>query len=163
MDDRPLEHLRALLDDFDTAMLVTRTPSGELRSRPMAVADKAGDAELWFVTSLDSGKVDEIATDGHVNVTMQSTAAFISISGQAQVVRDQARLAELWQERWKVWFPEGKDEPSAALLRVRPEQVEYWDVSGTKGVRHVWEAAKAYARGSRPEAAKGVHGSLKIH
>jgi general stress protein 26 len=43
------DKLGELLADFESAMLVTRTAAGELRSRPMAVAvdDRRKVAELW--------------------------------------------------------------------------------------------------------------------
>ena len=44
------EKLRELLEDFDAAMLVTRTGAGQLRSRPMAVADIERGGTMWFVT-----------------------------------------------------------------------------------------------------------------
>src|SRR5258708_38367100 len=77
------DKLRELLADFDSAMLVTRTAAGELRSRPMAVADVEPGGCLWVVTERHSGKLEEIAHDDHVNVAMQTKWKFVSISGRA--------------------------------------------------------------------------------
>ncbi len=163
MNEAPEAQMKRLLASFDSAMLVTRTPEGELRSRPMMLADKEGGSELWFATSIASGKTHEIETDAHVNVSMQSDSAFVSVAGHAHVVRDRTKIAELWREHWKVWFPEGQDDPELALICVSPELVEYWDMRGAKGVRYAWEAAKAYVRGSKPESERGTHGALKMH
>ena len=78
------DKLQDLLKDFDAAMLVTRTTDGQLRSRPMMLAEVDANGGLWFVTGGDSGKIEELAHDHHVNVAMQSKWKFVSISGRAK-------------------------------------------------------------------------------
>jgi general stress protein 26 len=153
------EKLHELLADFDSAMLVTRTAAGELRSRPMAVADLEESGELWFVTERHSGKLEEIARDGHVNVAMQSQMKFVSISGMAVAVDDPRKVAEVWNEGWKVWFPGGKDDPTLTLLKVDVDRGEYWDNSGMSGIKYLIEAGKAYLSGTKPD----VTGDPKVH
>lgn len=140
-----------LLVGFENAMLVTRSTAGELRARPMAVAQVESDNDLWFVTGTGSGKMDEIATDPHVCVTFQSSSQFASLSGQATMVRDPQKIDQLWKEAWKVWFPEGKRDPSLVLLRVEAQEGEYWDRSGVKGLKYLFQAGRAYLQGTRPD------------
>ena len=153
------DKLRELLQDFDVAMLVTRTAGGQLRSRPMALADVQPDGTLWFLTQRDSGKLEEIAQDKHVNVALQSKLKFLSISGTATAVEDRAKVAEIWNESWKVWFPGGKDDPALLLVRVQGDTGEYWDNSGSNGIKYLIEAGKAYLSGTRP----AVDNDPKIH
>lgn len=165
MDILPDDKLRDLLTDFDAAMLVTRTPAGELRSRPMAVADIQPDGVMWFITERYSGKLDEISRDNHVNVSMQSERKFVSISGRAVAVDDARKVAELWNEAWRVWFPGGKDDPTLVLLKVQGEHGEYWDNSGTSGIKYLIEAGKAYLTGTKPrevESDPKVHGKVAM-
>src|SRR5690606_15092445 len=115
------EKLRDLLRDFDHAMLVTRAANGQLRSRPMVLSDVEDEGTLWFLTQRQSGKMEEIASDEHVNVALQARTKFVSISGKAHAVNDRHKLSELWNEAWKVWFPEGKDDPTLTLLKVTGE------------------------------------------
>jgi general stress protein 26 len=154
-DDKLLE----LLSDFDSAMLVTRTATGELRSRPMVVADAEPGGRLWFVTDRHSGKLEEIAGDDHVNVAMQSKSKFVSISGRAVAVDDVRKVAEVWNEAWRVWFPGGKDDLSLVLLKVQGDAGEYWDYSGVGGIKYLIEAGKAYLSGTKPDVA----GDAKMH
>jgi len=156
----PYEKLRELLKDFSHAMLVTRTGNGELRSRPMAVADVEPGGLLWFITERHSGKIEEIAHDNHVNVAMQTKFKFVSISGTATVVEERRKVAELWNEAWKVWFPGGKDDPTLILLKVQGDAGEYWDNSGLSGVKYLIEAGKAYLSGTKPE---DVERDAKVH
>jgi general stress protein 26 len=159
------DKLRDLLSDFDSAMLVTRTATGELRSRPMAVADVEPGGCLWFVTERHSGKLEEIARDDHVNVAMQSRWKFVSISGRAVAVDDARKVAEVWNEAWRVWFPGGKDDPSLVLLKVQGDAGEYWDNSGVSGIKYLIAAGKAYLSGTKPREVEGdpkVHGKVAM-
>jgi general stress protein 26 len=164
MSTTPEDKFRELIDDFDAAMLVTRTPAGELRSRPMAVAEVEPSGTLWFMTQSDSGKMDEIADDDHVNVVMQSKLKFVSISGRVTPMKDRAKAAELWNEGWKTWFPGGKDDPKLMLLKVDGETGEYWDNSGSSGIKYAIEAGKAYLSGTRPDVERDpkIHGKVDL-
>jgi general stress protein 26 len=156
--------LRELLNEFGVAMFVTRTPDGDLRGRPMALADAEPDGTLWFATDRHSGKVDELAADGHVAVTLQSATKFISLSGTAAAVDDRAKLAQLWKVEWKVWFPGGKDDPDVVLLRVEGSKGEYWDNSGTSGLKYLIAAGKALVTGTRPDVGEDptVHAKVSL-
>ena len=159
------DKLRDLLSDFDSAMLVTRTATGQLRSRPMAVADVEPGGCLWFVTERHSGKLEEIARDDHVNVAMQSRWKFVSISGRAVAVDDARKVADVWNEAWRVWFPGGKDDPSLVLLKVQGDEGEYWDNSGVSGIKYLIAAGKAYLSGTKPREVEGdpkVHGKVAM-
>ncbi len=150
MSQTEREHLYGLIKDFDSAMLVTLAEDGSLRSRPMAIAGCEPAGPLYFVTNVDSPKVHELEHDDRVNVSLQGKTQFASVSGTARVVQDRALVASLWKEQWKVWFPNGKDDPSLCLLIVDPIEAEYWDQGGSKGLKYLFEAARAYANGTRP-------------
>jgi len=151
-DAEKRERLRKLIAEFDTAMLVTHGPDG-LRSRPLAIAKQGhdpADEVLYFSTAIDSGKVADLQSHAEVNVSMQDKRQFISLSGRARVTRDRALIDRLWAEDWKIWFPQGKDDPSLSILIVEPREAAYWDMSGGAGLKYLFESAKAYVTGSRP-------------
>ena len=158
------DKLRDLLDGFEHAMLVTRATDGQLRSCPMVLADAEEDGTLWFMTQRQSGKVQEITRDDHVNVAMQSSTKFVSISGLAEMVEDRQKVDQLWNEAWKVWFPKGKGDPTLALLRVDGKSGEYWDQGGVNGIKYLIEAGKAYLHGTRPDLDDDpkVHGKVDL-
>ncbi len=147
----PVAHLKQMLKEFTTAMLVTRRDDGGLRSRPMAIAEARVDGVIYFSTAIDSPKIEELASDSRVNVALQSGSRFVSITGRARVVRDRALIERLWSEAWRVWFPGGKDDPTLCLIAVEPEEAEYWDQSGAKGIKSMFQMAKAYVSGAQPE------------
>lgn len=151
-----------LLREFDTAMLVTRSADGSMDARPMAVAQVEDDGQLWFVTDRNSGKIADLGMDSEVAITMQSSNKFVSLSGSASTVDDQAKVEELWSEAWKVWFPDGKNSEHIVLLRIRPTRGEYWDNSGLNGVKYLLRAGTAYLQGKRPETDSSTNASVTL-
>lgn len=146
------EHVHELLQDFSTVMLVTSEGAGratKLRARPMNVAALADDCTLTFVTSIDTAKVDE-AQGSAVQVVAQGRTVFVSMSGRAEVVRDRDRIEAAWKPADQVYFPKGKDDPSLCLILFHPDEAELWDVSGAKGLRYLFDAAKALLSGEKP-------------
>ena len=155
------KHLYDLIEGFGTAMLVT-CKSGGLHARPMAVAQIEHGADAYFATSIDSPKVAEIEADPHVLLTFQSNSKFASVEGEAAVVRDRALIDKLWSSEWKMWFPQGKDDPSLCILKVHPKSAEFWDNSGGKGMKYLFEGAKAVLQGHKPEIGEDQHGKVQL-
>src|SRR5690606_35197899 len=112
-DTQTIEELYELSEDIEIAMLTTRRTDGQLVSRPMATQDRAPGADLWFVTSIETDKMDELATDPNVNLAYydMKSREYVSVSGTARTVRDREKIRELYHRDWKAWFP-GDDEQS---------------------------------------------------
>jgi general stress protein 26 len=157
------EHFFDLLTKFDTAILVTRTPSGTMHGRPLIIADKELDGTLWFLTSVQSMKVAELATDSRALVSMQNSKQFIVAHGVAEIVSDRAKVGELWTETQRVWF-KGKDDPDIAVVRFSPVEAEFWDNAGALGIAFALRAAKAMVT-HEPLADRGdpkAHGKVPL-
>ena len=150
MHDEAIEKLDKLVRSFDTAMLVTRSLEGELRARPMAIADRDEAATLYFVTRAENEKLEEILADPQVAVTLQSEDRYLSISGEARVLTDQNLTDELWSATMRIWFPEGSSDPELTVIVVDPDYAEYWNREGMRRLEFLWEAGKALLRGEQP-------------
>lgn len=131
-----LERLRSA----ETGILVTHGDNGQLHGRPMAVAqvelvesEQVG-CDLWFMAGLQTLKVDEIRRNRNVLVTFQlgpsESGAFMTVSGQAEVIQDADRIEAFWRDSFRTWFPEGKNEPALTLIRVRLGQGQWWEGHG---------------------------------
>ena len=158
------EHCQELLKQFHTAMLVTHAGDERLRARPMAIAEVMDDGRVWFITAAESAKAHEISRDTRVHIVCQhDRSTYLSISGRASLVHDRAKVAALWREPFRVWFPEGKDDPNITLIEVRPEEGEFWDSEGLNKIKYLFRAAKAYAIGVTPEIDEGTqHGRVRL-
>jgi general stress protein 26 len=133
--------LRELIRDIRVCMLTTHTPDAGVRSRPMITARHEFDGELWFFTQADDPKVDEIQQNPVVNLVYAEPREdrYISISGEAQLVRDQQKAELLWTDGLDDWFPSGPSDPSLVLICVHVNEAEYWDAN----VKHLSDAVKA--------------------
>lgn len=158
------ERFQELVKEFDTAMLVTRTADDRLEARPMAIVEVEETNDLWFLTSAETRKVDEILSDPRAQVVCQDERdKYLSVGGTARIVHDRAKVEAVWKEPYKVWFPEGKDDPRIVLINFRPQEGEYWDNRGANKLRLLADAVRAYASGERPRGDDpDTHGRLQL-
>src|SRR5215211_5298753 len=82
---------------------------------------------------------------------------YVSISGQAQISNDREMIKKLWSVPAKAWW-QSADDPNIRVIRVSPEEAEWWDSPGTV-VSYISMAAAAVT-GSRP--AVGEHRRASI-
>ncbi len=162
LNSHAIEKFQALVKDIKMAMLTTVAADGSLRSRPMATLSTDFDGDLWFFTSDDSPKVDEIIEDQHVGLAYSSfeKQEYVSVSGVAGLVRDPERARELWTPAAKVWFPAGPTDPHLVLLRVSVKSIEYWDAPSSKMVI-LYGMAKAILTGDKPKNL-GEHKKIQV-
>ena len=154
-----LKSLYTLIDDIEVAMMTTRRSDGHLRSRAMANQKHAAGADLWFVTSEGTPKLQDLALDPHINLSYyrSKTNEWVSVSGLASVTRDRAKIHELWAPDWKMWFPdEGDprhgtaDDPRLVLVGVTVHAAEFLEMNKPRALV-VFELAKGWLTGSEPK------------
>jgi general stress protein 26 len=157
MTHNELNTLREKIEKIDFAMLTTLEDDGDFHSRPMSTQKMDNDGTLWFFTYDDSTKVDEIQRDKRVSLTYtdKSSETYIAAAGKAELVKDRAKIDELWQDVLKAWFPKGKEDPRIALLKVTLHQAEYWDRPGGKMVK-LFQVAKAIITGEQDKGGRNV-------
>lgn len=129
--------IKELTKDVHIAMLTTVADDGSLHARPMATESTDFDGTLWFVTRIESGKVEEIRDDSHVLVSYEQPkdGIFLSLQGRAGIVRDRAAIKQHWYKAADGWFKDGSDDPAAALIQVKVTGGEYWEQSSSGIVR----------------------------
>lgn len=140
-----------LIDGIRIAMLTTVDDDGKLVSQPMATQDVEFDGDVWFVAERHSHKAQNIAARPQVNVAYSSSSSWVSLSGTAEVVNDEAKLAEFWDMFTDSWLEGGPDNPENILIRVTAESAEYWDAPGSK-VTQLLNLVKMRVTGERYEA-----------
>lgn len=155
-----IKKIRELTEGIDFCMLTT-IDGGVLRSRPMSTQRFEFDGDLWFFTNENSHKIDEIEKDDRACVAYSKPEdnVYLSCSGRAEVVQDRAKIEELWNPVHEAWFPEGLDDPTLCLLKVKVEQAEYWDGPNSTLVQ-LFDMVKAIATGR--EADHGENEKLKL-
>ena len=132
--EEAIDKVRALLPQFQSAMMVTHGTNGEVHVRPLALQ---GDLTtfggvLWFFTDERSRKVQESAGDVPVSIICQSdpASAYLHLTGVATVIRDLPKMRELYSPMLKTWFPEGLEDPYLTLIKFEANGGAYWDSPG---------------------------------
>lgn len=158
-----LSQLKDKIKDIRVAMFTTAEADGTLHTRPMHTQEMKDDGVLWFFTGKDSGKISELKTDSHVSLGYADPGSntYVAVCGKGSLVTDKAKIAELWHDMLKAWFPEGKDDPNIALVKVTPESAEYWDSPSSKMVQLIGYA-KAIATGESYKPGPGEHGKINM-
>jgi general stress protein 26 len=165
-DDAPLakklEELYDLIEGIEIAMFTTRRPDGHLVSRPMATQTQAEGSDLWFVTDIESNKLDELDFDPNVNLAYyrDGSREWVSVSGTAMVSQDRMAIHELYRPDWKAWFGDeggqrdgGPDDPRLALILVEVNSVTYLKVNKPKPLV-LFEVVKGMVTGTKPNVGK---------
>ena len=159
------EHtLWTLIKDIKFGMLTHRHSDGHLHSTPLTTQNKADDegTALYFFISRKSEIAACIAKDGTVNVAYAHPGddRYVSVSGDASIVEDQAKKDYLFTSFAKAWFPGGATDPNMALLQINIGHAEYWDVKESK-MMQLAKMAKAAITGEPPEK-MGDHKEMNL-
>ena len=163
VDDR--EKLWDMVKDIKFAMFTTRHhENGHMHSRPMTTQNGKGDEndKVWFFMSRSGDPVAEFEGDEQVNVSYADPGSdtYVSVSGVAQVVEDMGKKQALWNKFAEAWFKGGVNDPDLALVRVRIEHADWWDVKENKLVQ-LYRQAEAALTGKAPKL--GEHGRVRPH
>src|SRR5436190_20807907 len=87
------------IKNIKIAMLTFSDEKGILRSVPMTTMQTECEGNVWFFTSSDSEKVDEIRRNPHINLSYvdQQKEMYVSVSGMAEIVSNKQKMVELWK------------------------------------------------------------------
>lgn len=131
-----VETVKKLIDKIETAMLTTISAEG-LVSRPMQTQDIEFDGDLWFLTSKETDKYQELLKNPSVNVAYVDKS-YVSIRGTAELIEDIERKKELWSPRYEAYLGTTYEDPKVVLIKVNTEAAEYWETGNTaKSVKQV--------------------------
>lgn len=153
-----------LIKDTRFGMFVHRHHDGMLHSHPLTTQNKQLDegATLYFFVPKDGEIARNLPADDVVNVAYANTDkdSYVSVSGHAALLEDQAKKEELFTAMAKAWFPAGVTDPNLGLLTVRIGHAEFWDVDDSKMVQ-VFKMMKAAVTGETPKKL-GEHKTLNV-
>jgi general stress protein 26 len=157
-----IEKLIEMVKDVRVCMLITNEKYSEnLSGRPMSISKIDDDGSMWFFTKVSSYKIDEIEESKKVSIaiTNESNNNYLMIHGTATIENDKNKMATLWSSIMRAWFPLGLDDPDMILIKVKPNEVNYWDSSSSKMVV-LFNMLKAIVTGNEYE--EGEHGKINL-
>jgi general stress protein 26 len=119
--------VRALIERAGVTMLMNVDERGTHVGRPMLPLFIEGDPHVYFLTHQSSRKVTQVAARPQVGLAAIGGSCYVVMAGSAEVSRDADLIRRLWSPTYRAWFPEGKDDPEATVIRVSVERVDYWE------------------------------------
>jgi general stress protein 26 len=160
MTSQHAEKVWDLIKNIDFCMFVTHCgTTGDIRGRPMSSVIRPEEQAIYFLTDARQRKQNEIVENNHVCLAYADTSGhdYVSISGQATISDDRAKIADIWTPSAQAWW-DGPDDPNIRLIRVIPSEAEFWDSPGAI-VTYVKMAAAALT-GNRPDLGENKKVSL---
>src|SRR3954470_9543528 len=138
-----------LMKRIGFAMLVTRD-GDVLRARPMSAYPERDENAVYFLTDARQHKDEEIARNPGVNLSFadSSKQKYVSVTGSAVISNDPAKIKQLFSMPAKAWW-DSADDPNIRVLKVIPNDAEFWDSPGP--VVSYMKMAAAVATGTRPD------------
>jgi general stress protein 26 len=128
-----VDHVWNLMEEIKIAMVITHENSGdELRARPMAAHPAREENAIYFLTDVAVGKISEVNHNDNVCLAFADVKGqkFVSVTGQASVSSDRDKIKQLWSIAEKAFWSDETD-PAIRVLRVAPDNAEYWQSPGT--------------------------------
>ena len=136
------QRVRALIERAGVAMLMNVDERGTHVGRPMLPLFVQNDPHIYFLTHQSSRKVTQLAARPQVGLSIVSANCYVVVAGSAQLSRDPELIRRLWSPTYRAWFPDGKDDREATVIRVAVERIDYWEPPSNRVVRLV-QAVKA--------------------
>ena len=101
------------------------------RARPLQANVDHDEHAIYFLTDVDSHKDEQVEKFPTVTLAFAHIphSKYVSITGQATVSNDRAKIKELWSPFAQAWWPNA-DDPSIRVIKVVPEDAELWDSPG---------------------------------
>ncbi len=151
MSDATEDHVWEMIEEIGIGMLTTWTGT-RLRARPMATYPDPAEDCVWFLTDKRGGKDEEITENPKVCVAFakQKSQDYVSLSGRAEIVRDQSKIEDLWNQYAQTFWPDGPGDPNIVLIRLTPTEAEYWE-GRSNMLSTAFALAKARIKGEKPD------------
>jgi len=151
-----------MVKDARVCMMITSERDSEnLSGRPMGINKIDEDGTMWFFTKKSSHQVEELDRSKNVSIaiTNEVNNNYLMIHGAGRLSEDKAKMKELWNPIMKAWFPLGLEDTDMVLIKVIPNEVNYWDSSSSKMVV-LFNMLKAIVTGK--EYTEGERGKINL-
>lgn len=129
-DEEIADRIWDLAKKIDFCMFVSWDGERQ-QARPLSSRVFREEEAIYFLVSADGHKNSQIEQFPVVNLSYSDPGKmnFISISGQATLSNNRAKIKELWSAFDKAWWDDSND-PDIRLITVVPEKAELWDSPG---------------------------------
>lgn len=132
MSQLTLKEISQSMRSIDICMMTTISTEGVLENRPMSNNREVEySGESFFFTFDHKEVARSIASNpnvslGYVSEPLLGKNMYITVIGQASLVKDKAEFKKHWRPSLDAWFKQGVDTPGLVMIRVVADRVTYW-------------------------------------
>ncbi|WP_435950120.1 pyridoxamine 5'-phosphate oxidase family protein [Psychrobacter sp. DM8] len=148
-----IDKVQDVIKDVKFAMMSTVNSKGDVHAWPMTTSETSiGGREIWFIGDKSSDVVKDIQDNPKVGLSYatQDEKNYVSVSANAELPTDRAKLEELWSPVYNAWFEQGIDDDEVQLIKVVPHGVECW-ISGSSTINMFKMVSAALQEGKTAE------------
>lgn len=135
-----IDKLKKLVKEINICLFCTYLKTDDGAScRPMSALSVCDQGNIWFYSDIHSDKNREIIEDKYVQLFFSNPekGSYLIVNGVAEIRTDKQKIEELWVPEAKIWFTEGKDDPSISIIKVTPGTAYYWDTEGNRMINFI--------------------------
>jgi len=156
-----IDKFKELIKNESICFFCTQLTQQPITARPMSTQEVDDYGNIWFISSIKSGKNADIEQNNSVQLfySNPSSYEFLSVLGNATIHTDREKIYEMWTPFAKAWFKDGRDDADISLIKITPQSAHYWDTKNNKVISMIQMLASIFT-GSVPD--DGVEGNLKI-
>jgi general stress protein 26 len=156
-----IDKLKELIKSESICFFCTQLTEQPINTRPMSTQKVDDEGNIWFMSSIKSGKNAEIEEDNAVQLFYSNSSSFefLSVYGNAMILTDRDKIYEMWTPFAKAWFEDGKDDADISLIKIVPQSAYYWDTKNNKIITMI-QILASIVTGNTPD--DGIEGTLKV-
>lgn len=126
-DNRSLqEKAETLLSQCENVTIASINANGFPRPVQLTKIHNIGFNEVWMATSAASQKAADFRQNRKAGLCYDHYGDGVSLRGTVELVTDDARRKELWQDWFAHHFPAGATDPDYLLLRFVGTEATFW-------------------------------------
>lgn len=132
-DTEAINKIKELADEIDFTLFATNLGNQPFNAVPMSTKKVDSEGNIWFLSGRDSLHNKDIHQDNKVQLmySKPSSMQFLTVFGEAFVIRDSKVVEELYSKTDDAWF-DGKEDPNISAIMIRPLEARYWDPKNNK-------------------------------
>lgn len=121
-----IEKAKEILERCETVVITSINSEGYPRPVPMSKVKSEGAATVWLATGSDSVKTKDFAANPKAGLCFQEGGNSVALTGEVEIITDEATKKELWQDWFIHHFPQGPTDPSYVLLKFQGMHATIW-------------------------------------
>lgn len=121
-----IEKATEILERCEVVIITSINKEGYPRPVPMSKIKSEGASTVWMSTGKDSLKTKDFIANPKAGLCFQENGNSVALTGEVEVIEDEATKKEMWQDWFIEHFTEGPTDPNYVLLKFQGKHATIW-------------------------------------